>query len=58
MTAYFVIGPGATLLMIKRGNDVIPNPDPVWELHEGDVVLMMGTTDQLAAAASLFEHNV
>lgn len=49
---------GATLLMIKRDNQVIPNPDPVWELHEGDVVLIMGTTDQLAAAAGLFEHNV
>ncbi|MRR56238.1 MAG: sodium:proton exchanger [Deltaproteobacteria bacterium] len=49
---------GATLLMIKRDDQIIPNPDPVWELHEGDVVLMMGTTDQLAAAAGLFEHNV
>jgi len=49
---------GATLLMIKRDKQVIPNPDPIWELHEGDVVLMMGTTDQLAAAAGLFEHNV
>jgi CPA2 family monovalent cation:H+ antiporter-2 len=49
---------GATLLMIKRGDLVVPNPDPVWELQEGDVVLIMGTSDQLAAAAGLFEHSV
>ncbi|MGA7826479.1 MAG: cation:proton antiporter [Geobacteraceae bacterium] len=49
---------GATLLMIKRGDTVIPNPDPVWELREGDVVLIMGTSEQLAAAAVLFEHSV
>lgn len=47
---------GATLLMIKRGSDVIPNPDPVWELRENDIVLILGTPEQLAAAASLFEH--
>ena len=49
---------GATLLVIKRGETVIPNPDPVWELQEGDVVLIMGTSEQLAAAAGLFEHSV
>jgi len=48
---------GATLLMIKRGNDVIPNPDPVWEIRENDLVLILGTPEQLAAAASLFEHS-
>lgn len=47
---------GATLLMIKRGSDVVPNPDPVWELQENDIVLILGTPEQLAAAASLFEH--
>jgi len=48
---------GATLLMIKRGNEVIPNPDPVWELQDGDIVLLLGTPEQLAAAAGLFEHG-
>jgi CPA2 family monovalent cation:H+ antiporter-2 len=48
---------GATLLMIKRGNDVIPNPDPVWEIQEADIVLILGTPEQLAAAAGLFEHG-
>ncbi len=49
---------GATLLMIKRNDTVVPNPDPVWELREGDVVLILGTSEQLAAAAGLFEHGV
>lgn len=49
---------GATLLMIKRGSNVIPNPDPVWELRENDIVLILGTPEQLAAAASLFEHAI
>ncbi len=47
---------GATLLMIKRGAEIVPNPDPVWELRENDIVLIMGTPEQLAAAAPLFEH--
>jgi CPA2 family monovalent cation:H+ antiporter-2 len=48
---------GSTLLMIKRGNEVIPNPDPVWELQQDDIVLILGTPEQLAAAAGLFEHG-
>jgi len=45
---------GATLLAIRRGEDVIPNPDPVWELREEDVVLLVGTPPQLAVAGKLF----
>lgn len=48
---------GASMLMIKRGEEVVPNPDPVWELREGDIVLLLGTPAQLAAAAGLFEHG-
>jgi len=48
---------GTTLLMIKRGDEVVPNPDPVWELREGDMVLLLGTPAQLTAAAGLFEHG-
>lgn len=46
---------GATILAIKRGEEVCPNPDPVWELREGDVVLVLGTPEQLKVAARLFE---
>jgi CPA2 family monovalent cation:H+ antiporter-2 len=46
---------GASILAIKRGGEMIPNPDPVWELREGDSVLVLGTPEQLAAAGRLFE---
>jgi CPA2 family monovalent cation:H+ antiporter-2 len=46
---------GATILAIKRGEDVTPNPDPVWELKDRDIVLLLGTPQQLAAAGKLFE---
>jgi CPA2 family monovalent cation:H+ antiporter-2 len=47
---------GASILAIKRGEEMIANPDPVWELHKGDSVLVLGTPEQLAAAGRLFEH--
>jgi len=46
---------GATILAIKRGDEVMPNPDPVWVLEDKDIVLLLGTPEQLAAAAKLFE---
>lgn len=46
---------GATLLAIKRGDEMIPNPDPIWELRENDVVLLLGTPEQLGAAVPLFK---
>jgi CPA2 family monovalent cation:H+ antiporter-2 len=46
---------GATILAIKRGAELVPNPDPVWELRDGDLVLLLGTTEQLAAAGRLLE---
>ena len=41
---------GATVLVIKRGDEVVPNPDPVWELQENDLVLLLGVPQQLSAA--------
>jgi len=46
---------GASILAIKRGEEMIANPDPVWELHEGDMALVLGTPEQLAVAGRLFE---
>lgn len=48
---------GATILTIKRGEELIPNPDPVWEMKDGDIVLLLGTTEQLAAAGKLFKGS-
>lgn len=49
---------GATVLVIKRGEEVVPNPDPVWELQVDDVLLLLGTPEQLAVAGRLFEPSV
>jgi CPA2 family monovalent cation:H+ antiporter-2 len=46
---------GATVLVIKRGDEVNSNPDPVWQFEVDDIVLVMGKPDQLVFAAHLFE---
>lgn len=48
---------GATVLAIKRGEEVAPNPDPLWQLHYGDVALLLGTPEQLRHAGRLFEEG-
>ncbi len=47
---------GATVLVIKRGEEVNSNPDPVWEFQAEDIVLVLGKPDQLVFAAHLFER--
>ena len=49
---------GASVLVIKRGEEMMPNPDPVWELQPGDILLLLGTPEQLKAASRLFESAV
>ncbi len=46
---------GASIVVIKRGDEVTSNPDPVWELCSEDIVLLLGTPQQLSAASALFE---
>ncbi len=45
---------GAIILVIKRGEVVVSNPDPVWELHPEDIVLLLGNSQQLSVASALF----
>jgi CPA2 family monovalent cation:H+ antiporter-2 len=45
---------GSSVLAIKRDEELVPNPDPVWEIRRGDLLLLLGTPEQLAAAAPLF----
>ncbi|MDD2541126.1 MAG: cation:proton antiporter [Desulfuromonadaceae bacterium] len=49
---------GATILVIKRGNEIISNPDPMWELHPDDIVLLLGNPQQLSIASALFEPTL
>jgi monovalent cation:H+ antiporter-2, CPA2 family len=48
---------GATVVAVKRGEVITPNPDSEWELLEGDVALLLGTPEQLRKAAKLFEKG-
>lgn len=45
---------GVTVLAVRRGNDVIANPDPHKGLLADDIVVLLGTPSQLLEAASLF----
>ncbi|QWV95502.1 cation:proton antiporter [Geomonas oryzisoli] len=46
---------GATVVAIKRGDEITANPDPVWTFQEGDTALLLATPEQMRAAAKLFE---
>ncbi len=46
---------GATILAIKRGDEVVSNPDSAWELRSEDVVLLLGNPQQLSVASILFD---
>ena len=46
---------GASALVIKRGDQVLSNPDPDWRFEVDDIVLVLGKSDQLVFAAHLFE---
>jgi K+/H+ antiporter YhaU regulatory subunit KhtT len=45
---------GATVLAVQRNSDVHPNPTPATRLSPGDIVLVLGTSEQLAKAGPLF----
>ena len=47
---------GATIAAIYRGEEVIVNPDPSAELQPGDVLLLLGSTDQIRAAMAEIER--
>ena len=45
---------GATVLAAQLKDGVYPNPSPETQLSAGDLVLLLGTPEQLAQAAWLF----
>ncbi len=49
---------GATILAIKRGDEVVPNPDPIWELQTDDIVVLLGNPQQLSVAPTLFDNFI
>jgi CPA2 family monovalent cation:H+ antiporter-2 len=46
---------GVNLIALRRGEDVVANPEPHLTLHAGDVLLLLGTPEQLRAALPLCE---
>lgn len=47
---------GATLVAVQKGGaPLVSNPDPKVVLEPGDLAMLLGNPDQLAAAARLFE---
>lgn len=47
---------GATLVAVQKGTaPLVSNPDPKIVLEPGDLAMLLGSPDQLAAAALLFQ---
>lgn len=44
---------GASILVILRGKNVLPNPDPQTVLHGGDHLLALGTVEELEALEAM-----
>ena len=44
---------GATIIAIRRGQNVLISPGPTAELYGGDVIILIGTTDAVNAAYRL-----
>jgi monovalent cation:H+ antiporter-2, CPA2 family len=49
---------GLTLVGVKRGSEVIANPDAGFRLRAGDVAYLFGEHHQVLEKSSLFEGNV
>jgi monovalent cation:H+ antiporter-2, CPA2 family len=48
---------GATLVAIKRGNEIIENPGPHSVFKKGDIAYVLGKPDQIAGAGKIFAGN-
>lgn len=47
---------GVTVLAIRRRGQILPNPDPHLPLLAGDLLITMGSPEQLSRAAGLFAN--
>ncbi|NPU84279.1 MAG: potassium transporter KefB [Syntrophaceae bacterium] len=45
---------GVTILAIRRGDEMLYNPDPAMQLSTGDILVSFGAPEQTAAVAGLF----
>jgi TrkA domain protein len=45
---------GASVIAIKRGEKIIPNPDPNEKFEMGDLILLVGTGEQIKRFQEVF----
>ncbi len=48
---------GVTVVAIRRGDDLIPNPGAAERLHAGDALIVMGLNEEIASASALFRSG-
>jgi CPA2 family monovalent cation:H+ antiporter-2 len=47
---------GVTVLAIRRDFQMLPNPEPDMQLLAGDLLIVMGTPENLSNSAWLFKN--
>ncbi|HLD47387.1 MAG TPA: cation:proton antiporter [Desulfobaccales bacterium] len=47
---------GVTVLAIRRNSQMLPNPEPDMQLAAGDLLIVMGTPDNLSKSSWLFKN--
>ncbi|MCA1747536.1 MAG: NAD-binding protein, partial [Bacteroidales bacterium] len=48
---------GATLLAIKRGDEIIEHPDPAMKMKKGDITYLLGDQEKINFASELFSPD-
>ncbi|MEX0982618.1 MAG: cation:proton antiporter [Bacteroidales bacterium] len=48
---------GATLLAIKRGDEIIEHPDPAMKMQKGDITYLLGDQEKINFASELFSPD-
>lgn len=49
---------GVTMVAIKHGDKIIPNPEPSTVIHENDIAYLLGKPEMIAIATSLLSEEV
>jgi CPA2 family monovalent cation:H+ antiporter-2 len=49
---------GVTMVAIKQGDDIIPNPEPSRLINAGDIVYLFGKPEMIVIATDLFSEEV
>ena len=47
---------GITVVAIRRGDELVPNPGAEDLIHCGDALIVLGLADEIAAASALFQE--